>query len=295
LKMPMVRKLIKVSAGVLAAGVVLGSLETFMSFGPFDRNLDSVNAGSLNADHVIAHAMGGIEGIQYSNSLEAFDLNYSKGFRVFEVDLMLTVDGEVVAAHNGLEKEYGLDRPVSETAASDFKQRKYKGIYTPLDFEDLISLLDRYPDVVLVTDVKSEFEATFRAIVREVRERDPSLFNRIVPQIYEEQDYYTLKGLGKFEKIIYTLYRIPPTSRFKLVNYAVGRRIVRFISGKDDLVAVTFSRLRFMKSGWLVKQLRNMEQDILVHTLNDEKVIARYLGLGATGIYTDDFDGWVGK
>ena len=48
-----------------------------------------------------------------------------------------------------------------------------------------------------------------------------------------------------------------------------------------------------MKSGWLVRKLQTMKRGILVHSLNDEKVISKYLSLGATGIYTDDFDGWV--
>ncbi|MDF1527454.1 MAG: hypothetical protein P1S59_14600, partial [bacterium] len=80
---------------------------------------------------------------------------------------------------------------------------------------------------------------------------------------------------------------------FKLVNYWVGKRVLRFISGKEDIAAITMFRLRFMKSGWLVRKLQTMKRGILVHSLNDEKVIAGYLGLGATGIYTDDFDGWV--
>ena len=70
--------------------------------------------------------MGGIDGIQYSNSLEAFQLNYSKGFRLFEVDLMLTLDEKVVAFHDGLEEAYGLSRPISTVTADQFKNAKYK-------------------------------------------------------------------------------------------------------------------------------------------------------------------------
>jgi glycerophosphoryl diester phosphodiesterase len=292
LKKPGKSRLVKFSAGILAAVAVLGLLEVFMSFGPLDGNIEPPDAGSLDAHSVIAHALGGIDGVRYSNSLEAFNSNYANGYRTFEVDLMLTADRKVVAVHDGLEEEYGLDRPVSELTAERFKEKKYRGKYTPLGMEDIISLLHRHPDVVLVTDVKSDFETIFRVIVREIRDRDPALMKRIVPQIYREQDYFTLKQLQEFEKIIFTLYKVPSTSRIKLINYVTGRRIARFISGKEDIVAVTMSRLRFMKSGWLVKRLRAMDRDILVHTLNDEREIARYVGLGATGIYTDDFTGW---
>lgn len=282
-------------AGFLMTGAALGLLEIFMPFGPLDRDFKPVKARSLNTDNVIAHAMGDIDGIRYSNSLEAFQLNYSKGFRVFEVDLMLTADGKVVAFHDGLGEEYGLDRPVSEVTARRFKDTEYQGSYTPLDLADIMMLLKRHLDAVIVPDVKSDFETTYRVIVRDVGDRDPALFKRIVPQIYRDEDYFTLKKLHVFEKIIYTLYRVPPTSRIKLVNYWIGRGVVRFLSGKEDIVAVTMSRLRFMKSGWLVRKLQTMNRGVLVHTLNDEKVISRYLSLGATGIYTDDFDGWVGR
>ena len=280
-------------AGFLVIGAVLGLLEVFMPFGPFDRDFKPVLAQSLKTGHVIAHAMGGIDGITYSNSMEAFQLNYSKGFRVFEVDLMLTADKKVVAFHEGLEEEYGLDRPVSEISARQFKNTKYHGSYTPLNLADIVELLSSHPDAVIVPDVKSDFETAYRVIIRDVGDRDPALLDRIVPQIYNKGDYFTLKKLHDFERIIFTLYRIPLTSRIKLVNYWIGRGIVRFLSGKEDIVAVTMSRLRFLKSGLLVRSLQRMNRDVLVHTLNDEKVISQYLSLGATGIYTDDFDGWV--
>ena len=289
-----VGRFIKVFLAVsLMAGAVLVLLEIFLPFGPLDGDLRLVNPRSLSTDKVFAHAMGSIDGIRYSNSLEAFQMNYSKGFRVFEVDLMLTADGKVVALHDGIETDYGLDRPVLEVTASRFKNTKYKGSYTPLDLADIMMLLENHPDTVIVPDVKSDFEATYRVIVRDMGDRNPALFKRIVPQIYREKDYFTLKQFQAFQKFIYTLYRVPPTSRIKLVNYWIGRNVVRFLSGKEDIVAVTMSRLRFMKSGWLVRKLQTMKRGILVHSLNDEKVISKYLSLGATGIYTDDYDGWV--
>ena len=181
--------------GLLMTGAALGLLEIFLSFGPLDRDFKPVKARSLITDNVIAHAMGSIDGIQYSNSLEAFQLNYSKGFRVFEVDLMPTADGKVVALHDGLEEGYGLDRPISEVTARRFKDTEYQGLYTPLDLADIMMLLSRHPDAVIIPDVKSDFETTYRVIIREVTDRDPDLFKRIIPQIYREEDYSTLKKL----------------------------------------------------------------------------------------------------
>ena len=49
----------------------------------------------------IAHAGGRIEGMNYTNSLEALNNSYKNGFRLFELDIIETSDGEFVAAHVG--------------------------------------------------------------------------------------------------------------------------------------------------------------------------------------------------
>jgi hypothetical protein len=48
----------------------------------------------------VAHAFGSIDGHTYSNSLEAFQRNYGRGFRVFEVDHLVLADGTVLLAHD---------------------------------------------------------------------------------------------------------------------------------------------------------------------------------------------------
>ena len=55
----------------------------------------------------VAHAFGAIDGHAYSNNLEAFQRNYGRGFRVFEIDLVRLADGTALAAHPGLEANYG--------------------------------------------------------------------------------------------------------------------------------------------------------------------------------------------
>jgi len=41
---------------------------------------------------IIAHAAGAVNGRTYTNSLEAFEYNYAKGHRFFEVDFSWTSD-----------------------------------------------------------------------------------------------------------------------------------------------------------------------------------------------------------
>lgn len=49
---------------------------------------------------MIAHAGGGINSQNYSNSLEALEYNYQQGFRYFEIDFSWTSDAQLVCLHD---------------------------------------------------------------------------------------------------------------------------------------------------------------------------------------------------
>jgi len=91
--------------------------------------------------HFIAHAGGEIDGIIYTNSVEALDLSYSKGCRIFELDLTLTTDDKIVAKH---------DPP--EMSEDEFMSQLIEGKYTPMNMESIILWFTNHPDAILVTD-----------------------------------------------------------------------------------------------------------------------------------------------
>jgi len=101
----------------------------------------------------VAHAFGPIEGHAYTNSLEAFQHNYARGFRVFECDQVLLADGTVLVAHDGLEANR----------------------YTILRSDDLLQLLVDHPDVFLIPDPKYARPAIYRAYVREATQMARSI------------------------------------------------------------------------------------------------------------------------
>ena len=49
--------------------------------------------------HSIAHAMGGLDGKDYLNSIDGFYPAYNKGYRVFEMDILLTTDNVAIGKH----------------------------------------------------------------------------------------------------------------------------------------------------------------------------------------------------
>ena len=105
--------------------------------------------------NIITHALGGIDGLTYLNSRESFINYYDKGCRLFEVDLTQTSDGVWVCRHNwkeSLGQWEGEERKV--LSSEEFLNTPIYGKYTPMTFEDLLKLLDEYPDAFVMIDSK---------------------------------------------------------------------------------------------------------------------------------------------
>ena len=117
----------------------------------------------------VAHALGTIDGTKYSNSLEAFQRSYDLGFRLFEVDLVLLADGSVLAAHDGMEGDYGLDKPFSQ-ADQQSVSPKFRGRYTVLFERDLLRLVEEHPDTFMILDPKGEQVSDLTKLVQRLIE-----------------------------------------------------------------------------------------------------------------------------
>ena len=86
---------------------------------------------------LIAHAMGAIDGVPYTNSLEAFQANYAAGFSVFEVDFGWSADGEPVCVHDWphFANYVGADaKSFAVPTLAEFKQMRILEEYTTLSF-----------------------------------------------------------------------------------------------------------------------------------------------------------------
>jgi len=106
-----------------------------------------------NNNRYIAHAGGEINGIKSTNTRDALDQNYKKGFRLFELDIIETSDGKLVAAHDwkmwGRFTDYSGVLPPSH---EEFMKHKIYGDYTTLDLKGINAWFSAHPDATLVTD-----------------------------------------------------------------------------------------------------------------------------------------------
>lgn len=233
----------------------------------------------------ICHAMGLIDGYDYTNSKEAFLSNYEKGYRVYEVDLQLTSDGKLAAVHGWgkgfIKKHLGIEWDGEAVPLEEFLQIKIQGRYTPLSFYDIVELMEQYPDTYLVLDCKgSDYEtvmAQYRELVKEAGEINPDMLKRMIPQIYSEEMLEWIREAYDWNSVIYTLYQMP-------LNYS-QERVMQF-SYENGIKVVTMGQGK--ARDMFVHELTDRGIYTYVHTINDENVENEYRIHGVWGFYTDE-------
>jgi glycerophosphoryl diester phosphodiesterase len=119
----------------------------------FTKKTKHFDSYSKDKSRFVAHAGGEIEGKRYTNSLEALNLNYKKGFRMFELDIVKTSDGKFVAAHDweywAKIAGYKGDLPISE---KHFLEYPILSKFTPLNMKRINKWFSEHPDAILITD-----------------------------------------------------------------------------------------------------------------------------------------------
>ncbi|MRN54386.1 phosphatidylinositol-specific phospholipase C/glycerophosphodiester phosphodiesterase family protein [Paenibacillus monticola] len=247
---------------------------------------DKQPATGFAATRIVAHAMGGIDGHAYTNAFEAFVANYEQGTRVFETDLLFTSDDKLVARHEwtgNMSKELGQQKVLSAKEQgsalgyAEFMNSPILDLYSPLDLEKILDLLQHYPDAYIVTDTK-EFDSglvmkEFKRLTEAAKRRDPALLNRIVPQIYSRAMLAELKAVYSFPTVIYTLYQSQDTDE----------QVIDFV--RDTGVDITMPVERATTS--FVNKLQQAGSRVYVHTVNDEEEIQKMDKLGVDGFYSD--------
>lgn len=238
----------------------------------------------------ISHAFGGIMGDAYTNSYEAFLLNYQLGQRVFEVDFSLTDDGQTVAAHDAdqwhehavINRNSDISHLSPDSTAftyDNFMSSLWYGKYRPVDLTALFEILQTHPDVYIVTDTKFSDEPhvrqQFTAFLEAARAVDPALLDRFIVQIYHPDMLDWVMDIYPWKSIIYTLYANSAWTPENVLAFAQASE-VKFITIWDSYLTPEISTL------WKSAGLK-----IGTHTLNHLTTAADSRARGADVIYTD--------
>ncbi len=234
---------------------------------------------------VISHGMGRLDGVATLNCLEGFRVQYARGVRVFEVDLRMTSDLQVVLRHDW---RGGWQEGVSELSIptlAEFREKPLLGKYTALSFRDLLLLMAEYPDICVVTDSKFTDAETvtlqFETMLRDAKALGlESLFDRIVVQVYSELMFKVVDNIGDFPHYIYTLYNTGFDRSVESFEVAAA-----FCSG-NGINGVA------MWSDWWSEEFAPVAQRhglaVYVHTVNDREQARALIESGVSGVYTDE-------
>ena len=236
---------------------------------------------------MIAHAMGGIDGQSYSNSLEAFEENYAEGYRYFEVDFSYTSDGELVLWHDwAINRINRSVQPGYVPSKAEFSSMRIFDRYTPLTLEDLFKLMLQYPDIWIVSDTKETSAAVVRRQFAEIvstadKMGARSALSRWIVYLYSKGMYDVVESVYSFNRYAFALYktyyRAPSVSQMKDIAAFCEQR---------DIEWIVMSRKWWKES--YAPILTQYDVDVALYTVNSAPEAQKYLDQGVKGIITDD-------
>ena len=122
----------------------------------------------MSEQKLLAHALGGVDQIPYTNSDEALEDSYRNGIKFFETDVRLTKDKKLVLVH-GFTKEtcrtllgISTDKLVSpHLKYKEFMNQKVAAKYTVMSFRNLYDFMENHKDMYVMIDIgKKSYEDT---------------------------------------------------------------------------------------------------------------------------------------
>lgn len=238
---------------------------------------------------LIIHAMGRINGISYTNSLEAFEAHYANGQRYFETDFSVTADDQLVARHDwrgGWQEGIDNDHVPTEEI---FLSTPLFDCFTPLSLKDIIILMQQHEDVYIITDTKDGDPALARKdisiLVETAREMNAmDVLDRFVVQFYNMEMYEAIKDIYDFPNYIFTLYAL-----FEVWNGEEDgfTDYCRFCVA-NGVRTITMWDYLYAGNPKLSQIADQYGIAVYVHTVNDWETAEEMFSLGVYGIYTDD-------
>lgn len=234
-------------------------------------------------NRVITHALGGIDGKTYTNSIDALDYNYNRGKRVFEADFNYTSDGAIVLTHDYQETSNNLiDFPDDYIPSYDeFMSNQIYYKYKPGNAEDLLAYMHEHSDMYLVSDIKYDNPAMIttllQGIVAMAQEKGiEEVLDRFIIQFYYEQNYYDIQKIYPFKNYIYSLYAEKNKDFEGVKNFCVANDI-----------PVVLMRSSWVKDETTLQVFNENNIKVYVYTLNNLNRIFERKSQGVYGVVSD--------
>ena len=220
---------------------------------------------------LIAHGAGEIENLRSTNTREALDQNYKKGYRYFEIDLCWTTDRHLVLIHDWKKTFKTLFMNAeSQPTLEIFESMRMAHNLTQMSLLSLYRWLSKHHDAHIITDVKNHNLEALSLISKTAG----NLKDRFIPQIYDPSELKPVEKM-RFKDVILTLYRtaLTDTELFEFVN-------------RNKIFAITIPVRKAFSFG-RIGELGQKGISIYVHTVNRIDVFEYLRKKGVYGVYTD--------
>ena len=177
-----------------------------------------------DTNRFIAHAGGVIDGYVYTNSLEALDENYKKGFRLFELDIVKTIDNQYVAVHKWSEwaAMIGYDTVDVRVTHEKFLRHKIYGKYTPLDMKRINGWFQDHKDAILITDKINEPKQFSEAFI----DKERLMMELFSWEAVKEGIKAKIKSSMPSNRLIKDLKDVNRLKKMGITEVAINRRLV---------------------------------------------------------------------
>ncbi|QIB70290.1 hypothetical protein Ami103574_13755 [Aminipila butyrica] len=224
-------------------------------------------------EKLIAHGAGTVEGFPTSSSVDAMKLAIQNGFKWIELDLEFSSDGKIIMLHDWdrtvttyLGRKF--DKPLS---LREFNNQLIYGRFEALTFDKLTKILDENPQVQIITDTKEDNVK----LLTKIAETYPQYIKRIIPQIYDYNEFDSVAALG-YEDIIFTLYMQNTINYSKLLNFVQDKGVY----------AVTIDKNYWIKG--LPEKLSRDGVTVYTHPVDTIEEAQEQFAKGAYGVYSSD-------
>jgi glycerophosphoryl diester phosphodiesterase len=232
-------------------------------------------------EKVIAHGGGAYKGYETTNSVEAVNNAIENGYKIIELDMDLSSDGKIIMLHDWdrtAEHYFGaaFSRKLSQ---KQFSNLTVHGRLEVLTFEKLAGILERHKDIRIITDTKGSNLELLSAI----KEQYPQLTDRLIPQIYDYDQWSKVRELG-FSDVILTIYAMADPDMDKIAAFAK----------EHGIYAVTMPDY-FAERGYC-SRLSGKGVKVYIHPVSSYEDAQQFFRLGAYGVYSgsllpEEFDG----
>ena len=216
----------------------------------------------------IAHAAGGINGETYTNSLEALEKSVNNGYRLIELDLLVTSDNKLLAYHDWKalselckfkDNELHLLK-ISEITKCEFNINNIN--YTFLDGVKINKIFMENKNLILITDKIQNF--------------------KILKKEFEFQDRIFVETFGIINYILAKLHGI----KNPMYNFTIGRRNLLYVNF-FNIKLITTSADNLIRYNKTFSDFIENEKIIFSYSSNDKNFNLKNIGKTTSAVYTD--------